>query len=84
MAGNKRHDYRVRFADGRIVEISNCANSGLARLRANIYHPAGAIVKVEMLGSVPVKRANLAVLNRSGRFRAEKTNSDMPDAAERL
>jgi hypothetical protein len=83
MAANKRHDYRISFADGRIVEITNCANPGLARLRASIYHPAGAIVKAEKLGAVAVRRANPAVRNRAGRFLTEKTDSDMPDAARR-
>jgi|SRR6266404_127777 hypothetical protein len=82
MAAN-RHDYRISFADGRIVEISNCACASLARLRGSIYHPASAIVKVEMLGDGPVKRAKLAVRNRAGRFLTEKTDSDLPDNARR-
>jgi hypothetical protein len=84
MAANRRYDYRISFADGRIVEITNCANPGLARLRASIYHPASAILKAEKLGAVAARRAKLAVQNPAGRFLTEKTDSDMPDAAGRF
>ena len=83
MAAN-RHDYRITFADGRTVKISNCACASLARLRASIHRRTSAIVKVEMLGSAPIKRAKLAVRNRAGRFLTEKTGSDMPGRAGRL
>jgi hypothetical protein len=41
MAVTKRYDYRITFADGRVLEISSCATVGLARLLASDYHRAG-------------------------------------------
>jgi hypothetical protein len=73
MAANRRHDYRISFVDGRVVEISNCTNPGLARLRASIYHPAGAIVKVEMLGGCACQT------RKTSRAESRRTRSSRKD-----
>ena len=64
MAVTKRYDYRITFADGVAVEVSNCTSPGLARARAIDYqrtshrglrhHRNLAVVRCDRLPMTPL------------------------------